>query len=213
MARILESTYLQGPAGRLEALHEGPGEHSRIVRVAVICHPHPLHGGTMHNKVVFRMARAARQAGSAVIRFNFRGVGASQGQYDEGRGEQDDLRAAIAYAHDRYPGLPLVLGGFSFGSRVALRVSCGEPGVERVVSVGTPVEHFDWTFLSGCACPKQFVHSTNDQFGLRPTMEKVFASAADPKGLKWVESADHFFVDALEALEEAAHLAVVEDFG
>jgi alpha/beta superfamily hydrolase len=131
MARLIESIFLEGPAGRLEALHESPDETVRVARAVVICHPHPLHGGTMHNKVVYRLAKGARQARSAVLRFNFRGVGQSAGAYDEGIGEQDDLRAAVDYLAGRRPGLPLAVAGFSFGSRVALRVSCGDARIER----------------------------------------------------------------------------------
>ena len=201
MARKLESTLLPGPAGRLEALLEEPETTGAINRAVVICHPHPQFGGTMHNKVVYRMARAARTGGAAVLRFNYRGVGRSGGTYDGGRGEQDDLRAAIRYMRDRYPGRALCVGGFSFGARVSLRVCCGEPSLERVVAVGTPVDHGDWNFLSACGCPKRFVHSTNDEYGARDTMERTFALAAKPKQLSWIEAQDHFFADALEALE------------
>ena len=144
MARLIESIFLEGPAGRLEALHESPDEAVRVERAVVICHPHPLHGGNMHNKVVYRLAKGARQARSTVLRFNFRGVGQSSGIHDEGIGEQDDLRAAVDYLAGRYPGLPLVAAGFSFGSRVGLGVSCGDARID---------------------------HSTNDAYGARHTME------------------------------------------
>ena len=210
MARLLESTFLEGPAGRLEALIEGPGDGSPIERVAVICHPHPLHGGTMHNKVVFRLARAARNAGAAVVRFNFRGVGQSAGTYDEGIGEQDDVRAALRHAAGRHPGLPLLAAGFSFGARAGLRVVCGEDsGVERFLAAGTPVEHGDWDFLAACRCRTHFLHSTNDEHGRRSTMEAVFAKAAEPKTLTWIEAADHFFSDALDELERVARKAIL----
>ncbi len=201
MARKLQSTSIAGPAGPLEGLLEEPEGFSKIERATVVCHPHPLYGGTMHNKVVFRMARSARTEGSAVLRFNFRGVGKSAGVYDEGRGEQDDLRAAIRYMRDRYPGKPLAIGGFSFGSRVSLRVGCTESAVARVVAVGAPVNHGNWDYLSRCVCPKHFVQSTNDQYGSPQAMERVFALAAEPKHLSWVEARDHFFVDALDELE------------
>jgi hypothetical protein len=208
MARLLEPTNIEGPAGRLEALHEGPEDGVAVVRAAVICHPHPLHGGTMHNKVVFRLARAARESGAAVLRFNFRGVGASAGSYDSGKGEQEDLRAALDYMSQRYPGLPLAGAGFSFGAGVGLRLCCNMPGVERFVAAGTAVNLGDWAFLERCPCPKFFVHSTTDQFGSRPKMESVFASAAAPKKLIWIEAVDHFFSNALDALEEAAYRAM-----
>ena len=210
MTRLLESTFIDGPAGRLEALVEGPNDGIPIERVAVICHPHPLHGGTMHNKVVFRLARAARNARAAVVRFNFRGVGQSAGTYDEGIGEQDDVRAVLRYAANRHPGLPLLAAGFSFGSLVGLRVVCGDGcGVERFLAVGTPVDHFEWEFLADCRCPTHFLHGTNDEHGRRPTMEAVFAKAAEPKTLTWIEATDHFFSDALGELEQAAREAIL----
>ena len=210
MTRLLESTFIDGPVGRLEALVEGPDDAIRIERVAVICHPHPLHGGTMHNKVVFRLARAAREAGAVVVRFNFRAVGQSAGVHDGAGGEQDDLRAALRFASAHYPGIPLVAGGFSFGSRVGLRVVCGqEAGVERFLSVGTPVEHGEWDFLADCLCPVHFLHGTNDEHGRRATMEAAFAKAAEPKTLTWIEASDHFFSDALDELEQAARKAIL----
>lgn len=211
MPRLLQSTFIAGPAGRLEALLEAPDDEVRVTRAAVICHPHPLYGGTMHNKVVFRLAKAARRASAVVLRFNFRGVGQSAGSHDEGAGEQDDLRAALAYITDRYPGLPLIAAGFSFGARVALRVACGDPRVERVVGAGTPVSRGDWSFLKHCGCAKAFVHSTNDQYGERPAMERVYGSAAGPKSLTWVEAKDHFFVDALDEFEDAAFEAFTSE--
>jgi alpha/beta superfamily hydrolase len=204
MPRLLQSTFIAGPAGRLEALLEAPDDEVRVTRAAVICHPHPLYGGTMHNKVVFRLAKAARRTSAVVLRFNFRGVGQSAGSHDEGAGEQDDLRAALGYISDRYPGLPLLAAGFSFGARVALRVACGDSRVERVVGAGTPVNRGDWSFLEHCGCAKAFVHSTNDEHGARSVMEAVFASAAGPKSLAWVEAKDHFFADALDQFEDAA---------
>jgi alpha/beta superfamily hydrolase len=207
MARLLESTFLQGPAGRLEALHEAPEGAESASRAVVVCHPHPLFGGTMHNKVVFRLARAARRSGAAVLRFNFRGVGQSDGAHDEGNGEQDDLRAALGYLNDRYPGLPLAAGGFSFGARIALQVCCGDARVDRVVAAGVPVNRGDWTFLRHCGCPKFFLHSTHDEHGSRESMEKAFTTAASPKRLIWIEAADHFFADSLEDVEEEARKA------
>ncbi len=192
----------------MEALHEAPDDDVPIGRAVVVCHPHPLYGGTLHNKVVFRLARAARRAGAAVLRFNFRGVGRSAGSYDEGEGEQDDLRATIGYMNDRYPGLPLAVAGFSFGSRVALRVCCGDGRIDRVVAVGTPVFRHDWSYLAHCSCAKYFLQSTQDEYGSREELEAVVAAAADPKRVEWIEATDHFFADALDELEEAALRAV-----
>ncbi len=208
MARVVKSTFIQGPAGRLEALHEEPDEGARLDRVVLVCHPHPLYGGTLHNKVVFRLARAGRRAHSAVLRFNFRGVGLSTGSYDEGEGEQDDLRAALSYMNDRYPGLPMVVAGFSFGARVALRLACRDSRIDRIVAAGTPVFKHDWSHLARCGCARIFLHSTNDEYGPRDAMEVIFASASEPKRINWIESSDHFFSDNLDGLEEASYEAI-----
>lgn len=208
MARKLQSFFLSGPAGRLESLLEEPDPNQKIINAVVICHPHPQFGGTMHNKVVYRMARAARNNGSAVLRFNFRGVGTSSGTYDGGLGEQDDLRAAMLYMRERHPGVPLLVAGFSFGARIALRVCCRDAMADRIILVGTPVNNGDWTMLRTCNCPKHFVHSVRDEFGSREKLEQVFASSGEPKSITWVRSRDHFFSDALESLESTVRKAL-----
>ncbi len=204
MARILETLFLDGPAGRLEALHEGPDEDVDIVRAAVVCHPHPLFGGTLHNKVVFRLARAARNAGSAVLRFNFRGVGQSAGKHDDGHGEQDDVRTAVRFMQERYPELPLVLSGFSFGASMSLHVACKDSGFQSVIAAGTPVNRATFGFLSDCSTPKHFIHSTNDEHGSRERMEAAFEAAHGPKKLDWIEAKDHFFAGSLDEFERCA---------
>ncbi len=204
MAHIIKTIFLSGPAGHLESLLEKPHDSVRIEQAVVLCHPHPQHGGTMHNKVMYRLARAARKSGSAVLRFNFRGVGTSSGFYDEGQGEQDDLRAALHHMQDQYPEVKLIVGGFSFGARVALRVCCSFPGIEKIISVGTPVEHGNWSFLAQCYCPKHFIQSTQDEYGSRQVLEQVYYSAAKPKKLTWVLANDHFFKDALDDMESSA---------
>ncbi|MBI3696845.1 MAG: alpha/beta hydrolase [Acidobacteria bacterium] len=195
----MATLFIPGPSGRLEALleHEGPARMA-----VVVCHPHPQHGGTMRNNVTHRIARGARRAGAAVLRFNFRGAGQSAGEYDQGIGEQDDFRAALTCLGEQYPGLPLLAAGFSFGARVSLRASCSDPRVTRVIAVGLPAGVGDWNFLARCSRPKHFVHSTRDQFGSREQMEALFALAAEPKDLTWVEAQDHFFEGALDPLEE-----------
>lgn len=195
--------FIPGPAGRLEALLERDSHGGPARLAAVVCHPHPQYGGTMRNKVVHRLARGARRAGGVVLRFNFRGVGMSGGEYDQGIGEQDDFRAALTFLGEHYPGLPLVAAGFSFGARVSLQASCSDPRVERVIAAGAPVGHGDWGFLARCARPKHFVHSTRDQFGSRAEMDAAFQRAAEPKSLAWIDAQDHFFEGALDQLEEA----------
>jgi len=137
VARRIESHLLDGPAGELEALLEPP-EHHAPVEACVVCHPHPLYGGTMHNKVVHRIARGLRRRGSVVLRFNFRGVGRSQGEHADGTGEIEDARAALAWLRHRYPNLSYSLAGFSFGSRVILKLGCELMDATRLLAVGFP---------------------------------------------------------------------------
>ena len=207
---MLRTLSLPGPAGRIEALLDEPDPGRPIVATAVFCHPHPQFGGTMHNKVVFRMARAARSEGAAVLRFNFRGVGNSTGTYDGGAGEQDDLRAAVQSVRERYPGLALTVGGFSFGARVALQVACSDARVEKVIAVGAPVNGGDWSFLRSCVCPKHFIHSEIDEFGSRRSMVRILAASAGPKAISWIAARDHFFSDALDEFEKCVREAVSE---
>lgn len=199
----MSTHFIPGPAGRLEGLLERDPQAGPVCVGVVVCHPHPRYGGTMRNKVVHRMARAARRAGAAVVRFNFRGVGQSAGEFDEGIGEQDDFRAALTFLGERYPGLPLVAAGFSFGARVSLQASCSDPRVERVIAAGLPAGHGDWNFLARCMRPKHFLHSRRDQYGSQDQMEAVFRLAAEPKDLTWIEAQDHFFEGGLDQLEEA----------
>ena len=200
MPRKLESLFLEGPTGRLEALLEEP-EDGEPREVALVCHPHPQHGGTMHNKVVYRIARGLRSAGAVVLRFNYRGVNLSEGEYAHGEGELEDARAALAYLRGRYPGLPFTLAGFSFGSRIVLRLGCEGIGARRVIAVGFPTTYKDRTFLEGCAVPRVFIQSTRDQYGSVSELEPLVASLSGPKKLILVEAADHFFAGALDELE------------
>ena len=204
MARRIESHFVAGPAGRLEALLEEP-EDRDPVEACLVCHPHPLYGGTMHNKVVYRMARGLRRSASVVLRFNFRGVNLSEGKHDEGRGEVEDARAALAFLRERYPDLPYALAGFSFGSRVILRLGCSlpEPKPRRLIAVGFPTKLGRYEYLASCALPKYFIQSTNDEHGPQPALEAAFQTFAEPKSLGFIEAGDHFFAGALEQLEDA----------
>jgi alpha/beta superfamily hydrolase len=204
--RRIESHDLPGPAGRLEALVEEPEGAPRLA--AVVCHPHPLFGGTMHNKVVYRMARALRHAGCIVLRFNFRGVGRSEGEHGDLVGEVEDARSALAWLQDRYPELPYALGGFSFGARAITSLGCELGGAEWLLAAGLPTRHGPNEFLESCATRKIFVQSTNDQYGPRPEFERQYERFAAPKQLLWVESADHFFAGALDAFEDVVLRAV-----
>ncbi len=203
MPRRIESHFVAGPAGRLEALLEEP-EEGAPTEAALVCHPHPQFGGTMHNKVVYRMARGLRRSGSVVLRFNYRGVNLSEGKYDEGRGEIEDARAALGFLSERYPDLPYSLAGFSFGSRIILRLGCSlpDPKPARLIPVGFPTSMMSGEFLASCGLSKQFVHSTIDQFGPKRDLEKAFKGFAEPKSLQFIEAGDHFFAGSLEKLED-----------
>jgi len=167
-----------------------------------VCHPHPLYGGTMHNKVVHRMARGLRRRGSVVLRFNFRGVGRSHGQHADGVGEVEDARTALDWLRARYPSLPYALAGFSFGSQVILRLGCSIGDPARLIAVGFPAKTAGAEFLRTCAVPKFFIASTHDEYAPRPRTEALYAEIAEPKQLIWIEAEDHFFQGALDRLEE-----------
>jgi alpha/beta superfamily hydrolase len=202
MPRRIESLFIPGPAGRLETVIEEPED--RAPREAVlICHPHPQFGGTMHNKVVHRMARGMRRAGAVVLRFNYRGVNMSEGIYDNGIGELEDARAALESLRARYPELPFTLAGFSFGSRIILKLGCEIPGASRLIAVGFPAGDTASLALGACEIPRVFIQSTHDQYGPTEAMESYFAALEGPKELIWVEARDHFFAGALDEFEEA----------
>jgi alpha/beta superfamily hydrolase len=209
VARRIESLSLAGPAGSLEGMLEEPDGHPPRL-AAVVCHPHPLYGGTMHNKVVYRIARGLRRAGCVVLRFNFRGVGQSAGEHGYMAGEIEDARAALEYLRGRYPELPFALAGFSFGSRAIMQLGCEMccemgcelGGAQFLLAAGFATRMGPVEFLAECAVPKIFIHSTHDEFGPRPDFERMYLQVAEPKRLIWIEAADHFFAGALEELEE-----------
>ena len=190
--------------GRLEAILKEPREGGEGARgVALVLHPHPLGGGTMHNKVVFRAAAALNDAGLVTLRVNFRGVGASTGEHDEGRGELEDARAALDYLTDRYPGKQVTLAGFSFGARVGMEVGIADERVARLISIGTPVGKYDFSFLRACRKPILFVHGDRDEFGGVAQL-RALADSLDPEAharLVVIENADHFFDGRLDELK------------
>src|SRR5580693_6429740 len=163
MSRLAGNSFIDGPQGPLEAIIKDA--RGKGGRVAVICHPHPLYGGTMHNKVVYRIARTFQGAEFTTVRFNFRGVGLSAGQHDNGNGEQDDLRAVIAFVQSHYPGHEIWLAGFSFGSAVMLKVGCQDNVARALVAAGTPISMYELDRLGECELPKLFVHGSLDEFG------------------------------------------------
>jgi uncharacterized protein len=199
MTDLKGNMFFEGPAGRLEAILKEPPVS--VTRCAIVCHPHPLYGGTMHNKVVYRIAKAFEQAEFAVLRFNFRGTGGSQGEHDLGRGEQDDLRAAINFMSVRYAGPEIWAAGFSFGAAVALRVGCNHDAVRALVAAGLPVSTTDFASVVGCDRPKLFVQGSRDQFGSAADLQRVFEKLVEPKRLRIIEGADHFFDGQLQELQ------------
>ncbi len=207
MPRRIESLFLAGPTGKLEALLEEP-ETNAAVEAAVVCHPHPQFGGTMHNKVVYRLARGLRRSGCVVLRFNFRGVNLSEGEYGDGLGEAEDAAMALTELRQRYPELPLLAAGFSFGSRVALRLASREEAIRRAVAVGFPTRVLERDFVYQVHVPKYFVQSTQDEFGPRTELTQFFETVPEPKQLNWVAAGDHFFRDGLDEFE-----AVIERIG
>ena len=206
----IRSLFLEGPAGRLEALLNAGSENA--THAAVVCHPHPLFGGTLHNKVVFHTMKALNSFGFPVLRFNFRGTGLSHGEHDHGSGEVDDVRAALDWLESEFH-LPLIFAGFSFGAAVGLRAACADPRVRATVALGVPVAPvaadseepriYTYEFLQECAKPKLFVSGARDQFGPRAKLDGLVASIPDPKKLVIIEGADHFFEGRLREMREA----------
>jgi len=194
--------FIPVPHGQLEAILKEP--RTDVVRgVALVLHPHPLGGGTMHNKVVFRAAAALNDAGLVALRINFRGVGQSTGNHDEGYGERDDVRAGVDYLTEKYPNQQITLCGFSFGARVGLEVGISDDRVVRLISIGTPVDKYDFTFVEQCRKPILFVHGEHDEYGdvdrLRELVERVAQHALAE--IRVIEGAGHFFDNQLDELK------------
>jgi uncharacterized protein len=201
----IRSLFLTGPAGRLEALRNaGP---PTATHAAVMCHPHPLYGGTLHNKVVFHAMKALNSFGFPVLRFNFRGTGLSEGEHANGIGEVDDARAALDWLEQEFK-LPVVFAGFSFGAAVGLRAAYNDDRVRALIALGLPAipiedRIYDFEFLRECAKPKLFVSGSRDQFGPIGKLEALVSTFADPKKLVRIEAGDHFFEGRLREMREA----------
>ena len=213
----IRSLFLNGPAGRLEALLNTGAENA--THAAVVCHPHPLFGGTMHNKVVFHTMKALNGFGFPVLRFNFRGTGLSEGEHDYGGGEVEDVRVALDWLDHEFH-LPLIFAGFSFGAAIGLRAAAGDARVGALIGVGTPVSPvaadaeepriYTFDFLQQCTKPKLFVSGARDQFGPKAKLEALVKSMPEPKKLVVIEGADHFFEGRLRELREAIEAWVKE---
>ena len=173
------------------------------VAVAVVCHPHPLYGGTLHNKVVHRVASTLHALGAAVLRFNFRGVGRSQGRFDQGAGELDDARAAMGFMRSRWPRAHVWLGGFSFGAWIAARLAAEEVAVERLLLVAPPVDTHSFEPLRRAGVPKLVIQGSADTTCPPASLAAEFRYWAEPKRLVVVEGASHFFDRKLEPLAQA----------
>jgi uncharacterized protein len=202
--------FLEGPAGRLEAILWTPAAVARPPLAAVVCHPHPLFGGTMHNKVVYQTAKSLDALGIPVLRFNFRGAGLSAGEHDRGRGEQDDVQAALDFLTTEFPGLPLLVAGFSFGSLVGLRVGCEDSRVSHLIGLGLPVNSSDFSFLSHCGKPKLFVHGSNDEHGAAGKVKALVSLLPGENHLVVVDGADHFFPGKLGQLDAAINTWITD---
>ena len=183
---------LQGPAGALEAYAAVPEPDCARHGTAIVCHPHPQHGGTMHNKVVTIIERALRESGLATVTFNFRGVGASAGSFDDGRGETDDLLAVARWVQTVRAGDALWLAGFSFGSYVALRAAQVLP-LRQLVSVAPPVGRWDFTTLEAPACPWLVIQGESDEVVDAAAVYEFVAAQANPPTLVRMPDTGHFF--------------------
>jgi uncharacterized protein len=200
----IKSFFLDGPAGRLEALLNLGADNA--THAALVCHPHPVYGGTLHNKVVFHTMKALNSFGFPVLRFNFRGAGLSEGEHAHGEGELDDVRAALDWLEHQYR-QPILFAGFSFGAAVGLRAACPDERVRALISLGTPVapiddRRYDFDFLGACPKPKLFVSGSRDQFAPKAQLAHLIESVAEPKKLVFIEAADHFFEGRLRELRE-----------
>jgi alpha/beta superfamily hydrolase len=209
----IRTFFLAGTGGRLEAvLNEGA---ANAAHVALVCHPHPLYGGTMHNKVVFHAMKALNNLGLPVLRFNFRGAGLSDGEHSAGRGEAEDVRAALDWLNKEFH-LPVLFTGFSFGAAVGSKVACADPRVTALISLGLPIRitagqaaasggpaearRYEFGYLRECFKPKLFLSGANDQFADRDALEKLVAELPEPKELVLVEDTGHFFEDHLDEM-------------
>ncbi len=203
-SNAIRSFFLHGPAGQLEALLNAGSPDA--THAALVCHPHPEYGGTLHNKVVFHAMKALNSLGMPVLRFNFRGAGLSHGEHNHGAGEVDDVRTALDWLDQQFH-LPMVFAGFSFGAAVGLRAACPDARVTALASLGTPISPVDdrsynYDFLKTCSKPKLFISGSRDQFATRARLEALVSSLPDPKKLVIIEAGDHFFEGRLREMRE-----------
>jgi len=198
---------IPGPAGRLEAILDEPpvvggvndeglverGRPNGVRAAVVLAHPHPQYGGTMNTKVVYQAAKAFRRIGCAVLRFNFRGVGTSEGSWDEGRGEMDDFRAGVTFMRVRHPDIPLWSAGMSFGAWIALTVGAEDARISALLGIAPPLSKYDFEAVRTSEKPKFFIQGEFDELCPLKEMKDFYAKAADPKELVVIDAADHLF--------------------
>lgn len=200
----IRSFFLNGPAGPLEALLNAGSPEAKYA--ALVCHPHPLYGGTLHNKVVFHAMKALNALGLPTLRFNFRGAGLSHGEHDHGNGEIEDVRTALDWLDHEFH-VPIVFAGFSFGAATGLRAACPDARVSVMIALGTPISpiddrSYDYGFLASCNKPKLFVSGSRDQFASKARLEALVSQLPEPKKLVIIEAADHFFEGRLREMRE-----------
>jgi uncharacterized protein len=210
---------IAGPVGRLEALLDEPfdsardepldvarGKPARVRAAVVFAHPHTEYGGTMHTKVVYQAAKALSRIGCAVLRFNFRGAGASAGSFTDGPGEMDDFRAALGFMHERYGNIPMWSGGMSFGAYVALTVGAADPRVTTLIGIAPPVSRYDFEPVAASTKPKFFIHGERDELCPLKAMQRFYGRAEEPKELVVIDAADHLFdgkvTEVADAIED-----------
>jgi uncharacterized protein len=202
--------FITASHGKLEAIIKKPKGEAK--GAALVCHPHPLGGGTMHNKVVYRAAQGLLDAGLVTLRFNFRGVGASTGEHDDGIGEIQDVKDALNYLTENYPKFPITFAGFSFGSRVGTETTMDDNRVVRLISIGTPVDKYNFSFLKEVRKPILFVHGDKDEFGSLENFNELVSTVAENTDTKSVvfQNCGHFFEEHLIQLKDAIHDWVLE---
>jgi len=211
---------IPGPAGQLEVILDEPpaaggvneeglverGLDAGLRAVVVLAHPHPQYGGTMHTKVVYQAAKAFKRIGCAVLRFNFRGAGMSDGAYDEGRGEMDDFRAAVTFMRNQYQDAPIWAAGMSFGAWIALTVGASDPRVTTLLGIAPPLSRYEFEPVRVSAKPKFFIQGERDELCPLKEMQEFYARAADPKELVVIDAADHLFdgkvLEVADAIED-----------
>ncbi|HKA25456.1 MAG TPA: alpha/beta fold hydrolase [Candidatus Eisenbacteria bacterium] len=200
--RRVRQLVIRSPAGALEAVLFCRAEEDPRA-VAVFCHPHPQFGGSMHNKVAYRSAEALFEAGLPTLRFNFRGVGRSEGEWSGGPGEEEDAAAAIGFLLGLYPGRRLLLGGFSFGAGVALAQGARDPRVHALLAVAPGAGRRDFSFLARSAKPKAVIQGTADELCPLDDLQASYPAWAEPKWMRLLEGAGHFFEGRLPELQQA----------